>query len=70
MDGQVNIINTDEIIKDPCWDAHKIGLIIPDETMQQFDGKTCNCGKFIWKWELCGCPGRQDHKLKMHINEG
>ncbi len=66
MEDDPIIINTD----DPCWEAHMIGNVIPTEEMQEMDGKTCNCGKFIWRWELCGCPGRKEHRLKMYQNEG
>jgi hypothetical protein len=65
MDNDPIIINTD----DPCWEAHMVGTVIPTEDMKDMDGKVCNCGKFVWRWELCGCA-KKEYKLKIHQNEG
>lgn len=51
----------------PCWDAHRVGDRIPNHDDTELDGRTCNCGKFIYKKEHCGCPGNP-WKLKEYPN--
>lgn len=56
--------------KPPCWDAHRVGLIMPTELNIELDGAVCNCGKFRYVAELCNCQYRPKEKLlKTYPNE-
>lgn len=38
-----------------CKESHRINGIIPQIENVEFDGMTCECGKLIFKAEMCGC---------------
>lgn len=55
-----------KIISD-CNNGHAVGLEQYDITKIEFDGKICNCGKFKFVAESCGCS--EPHlELKMYEN--
>lgn len=64
----IQVIDTDR----PCWDAHRVGNIIPDsitdeeEKIRLLDGKTCNCGKLRYVAEMCSCPNKSEMRLKTY----
>lgn len=46
--------------------AHVIDGVIPEPFHEQFDGRTCDCGKLLWKWTECGC---QDKTFQLRAQE-
>ncbi len=50
-----------------CKEAHKVNGIIPQITNIEFDGMTCECKKFLYKKELCGCS-IPHYELKQYEN--
>lgn len=61
-----NLSQTD--ISKPCRDAHRVNGVIPQIHNIEFDGLTCECGKFLFKKEPCGCPGNPHDELKSFPN--
>lgn len=51
-----------------CSVAHNIDGVIPATTDTHFDGRTCMCGKFMYKAEMCTCPANPHLELKTYSN--
>lgn len=49
-----------------CFDAHRVGEVIPQEHNLELHGKRCNCGTFKYLAEECGCPGDKRMILKTY----
>lgn len=48
----------------PCKFEHVINGIRPAESDNQLDGTVCDCTKFIFQSQPCGCPGKKKMLLK------
>jgi hypothetical protein len=48
----------------PCRDVHRVRGIIP--ISEEHIG-VCDCGKILFKWELCGC-GSQEYQIRAEQN--
>jgi len=68
----------DTIEQKKCWPVHKWGgaiIVINAEVMEvqypQLVGAPCDCGKFTWHEESCGCAGNPywASKPKENTNE-
>ena len=53
----------------PCRESHRVNGVIPQITNIEFDGMTCECGKFKYLAQWCGCPGNNHQELKQYENE-
>lgn len=53
---------------DKCRQFHNIDGVIPAITDVHFHNRTCQCGKFIYKAEPCGCPVNPHDELKTYPN--
>ena len=49
----------------PCLHAHTVKGAIP--TTEEFNDAVCDCGKFVWRWEECGCTNKH-YELRMSQN--
>lgn len=52
----------------PCKDAHRVDGVVPQIHNLEFDGRTCECGKFLFRKVPCGCPGNPHDELKSELN--
>lgn len=48
-----------------CRDAHRVNGELPIE--EKHGGKVCDCGKYKYEWESCGC-GEQKMEIRMYQN--
>lgn len=56
-----------------CIQAHTVEGVIPNfdtpDTAYPFAGKTCDCGRFLFDLEDCGCPGWEKGKIVVKENQ-
>lgn len=51
----MNQNNVADPLNKPCKVFHGVEGQMPTKDRVEFDNKTCDCGKFIYKAEMCGC---------------
>lgn len=56
-----------EVKKPDCFEAHRVGDVIPQEHNLELHGKKCNCGMFRYVAEECSCPGKRELRLKTYL---
>lgn len=52
----------------PCQNVHRVDGIVPTEFDERFSDKVCDCGKFIFYKDMCGCPGTPGFIIKSKEN--
>jgi hypothetical protein len=64
-----NLKPTIEDNRDGCTKhgAHVIDGKIPEPLDQHLDGRTCDCGRLLWKWTECEC-GNKEYQLRAQEN--
>jgi spore maturation protein CgeB len=64
-----NLKPTIEDNRDGCTKhgAHVIDGKIPEPLDQHLDGRTCDCGRLLWKWTECEC-GNKEYQLRAKEN--
>lgn len=71
----VNIPDNSPAENIPCrhahlWDGKSLTVdgFIHSIQNQEYYGKPCDCGKFLWHESLCGCPGKKHWEGKLIEN--
>lgn len=50
-----------------CAGGHRVDGIIPKIEDYQYNGRTCDCGRLLYKVEGCSCSGNKE--LHAHPNQ-